>query len=837
MNKRTSFQLKVISIMIVVITLVGLTGFYAYKQFSEIVINMSNAAKVDMRLVTAKSLINDVYEAENNVKSYSLAKDTTYLDKFYKAAEKAEIKLAQLRDYSIKDEELTLESDSLELLIVKKFNILNNLLIEQDKFRVEEVLDKVVNKIDSNVKKQQLKESPKEIKTIDTSEIQPVEKKRLLQWLFSKKEEDKINVDSSKKTIDTNKNGEVTAKQIKKEIQTIKKEEENITTIIKNKELEFLVADKIVTNKIKEIIDKIEVRELINIQKQTESAEIAMAKTNKQIAIFCTITALLLIFIIYIIVNYVRNNTRYRKALKAAKAKAEDLAITKERFLANMSHEIRTPMNAIAGFTEQLAEGNLTKEQDEQLTMVRKSVEHLLYLINDVLDLTKLQAGKLNLETIGFRPQEVINDVVTFISPLAKEKQIEIICDIKTEDSLILLGDPFRLRQILLNLISNSIKFTQKGKVTVKLSKLMQNTESIIVRLEVIDTGVGMSENQLKKVFNEFEQADVSTSRNYGGTGLGLSIVSMLVKLHDGRVDLFSNLKEGTTVMVEIPYTIGTEEDIKAFEENKNKVELTIPKNLKILIVDDEEYNRKLLFTILKKYHVVYTEAKTGLEAVKEMEHNDYDLVLMDARMPDLDGLEASKEIRKLTSVTKKNVPIIALTAAVTEEDRKECKNAGMNGFLAKPFKENDLLREINNVLNINHSDSIKKVNEPKVTPKVVDKNIDFTDLKNLSDGDIKFYKDMLQTFLDSTLSGIEEMEIAVYEEDWDMLAGYAHKICAPCKHLSANLLYKYLKEMEVNCRNKNNLDTLEKTFKLVKKEFNSIKITIDKELKNKDGE
>ncbi len=835
MNKKTSFQLKVISIMIIVIMLVSLTGFYAYQQFSAIVVNMSNAAKVDMRLVTAKSLINDVYEAENSVKSYSLTKDTTYLDKFYKAAEKSELKLNQLRDYSAKDEELIIEADSLEALIVEKFSILNNLLIEQDKFRVEEVLDKVVNKIDSNIKKQQLNESPKEIKTTETKEIQPVEKKRLLQWLFSKKEKDN-SIQVPEKSVDTNENEQLTVKEIKKQVQTIKKEEETIEATIKNKELKFLVADKIVTNKIKKLIFELEARELIAIEKQTEYAEIAMAKTNKQIAIFCLITALLLIFIIYIIVNYVRNNTRYRKALKAAKAKAEDLAITKERFLANMSHEIRTPMNAIAGFTEQLAKGNLSKEQDEQLTMVRKSVEHLLYLINDVLDLTKLQAGKLNLEVIGFRPQEVINDVVTFISPLAKEKQIEIICDIKTAESLVLLGDPFRLRQILLNLISNSIKFTKQGKVTVKLSKLMQNTKNITVRLEVVDTGVGMSENQLKKVFNEFEQADVSTSRNYGGTGLGLSIVSMLVKLHDGRVELLSNLNEGTTVMVEIPYSIGTEEDIRAFEENKNKVQLTIPENLKILIVDDEEYNRKLLLTILKKYHVAYTEAKTGLEAIKEVQHNNYDVVLMDARMPELDGLEASKRIRKLSEEVKKNVPIIALTAAVSEEDKQEYKKAGMNGFLAKPFKENDLLREINKVLNISDSNSIKTITESKTILEVMEKSIDFTDLKNLSDGDILFYKDMLQTFIDSTSSGIEEMEVAVEEEDWDMLAEYAHRICAPCKHLSANLLYKYLKEIELNCRNKNNLESLDKTFKLVKKEFKIIKIEIDKELKNKDG-
>ena len=215
-----------------------------------------------------------------------------------------------------------------------------------------------------------------------------------------------------------------------------------------------------------------------------------MKETNTQIAIFCVLTALLLVIMAYIIINYVQNSARYRKILKQAKAKAEDLAVTKERFLANMSHEIRTPMNAIAGFTEQIDKGPLTSEQKEQLTMVRKSIDHLLYLINDVLDFTKLQSGKLKLESIGFRPNEFVKDVITFVKPLAKEKQIEIKCDIKTDDGLILLGDPFRLRQILLNLISNSIKFTEKGSISVQLTQVMKSSHFTNIRLEITDSGI-----------------------------------------------------------------------------------------------------------------------------------------------------------------------------------------------------------------------------------------------------------------------------------------------------------------------------------------------------------
>src|SRR5690606_1397772 len=323
----------------------------------------------------------------------------------------------------------------------------------------------------------------------------------------------------------------------------------------------------------------------------------------------------------------------------------------------------------IAGFTEQIDKGPLTTEQKEQLSMVRKSIDHLLYLINDVLDFTKLQAGKVQLETIGFKPNDFVKDVITFLQPLAKEKNIHINSDLKTDDDLVLLGDPFRLRQIILNLISNSIKFTENGTISVSLTPIMKSNFFTNIRLEITDSGIGMTKNQLNKVFKEFEQAEVSTARNFGGTGLGLSIVSMLVKLHEGKIDISSTPNKGTTVSIEITYPVGTPEDIDLYEKIEKECEnkLSLPEGLKVLIVDDEEFNRKLLTTILKQHKVLYTESINGKEAIKELKRNDYDLILMDARMPEMNGIEATKKIRKLPNEQKNNVPIIALTAAVTE--------------------------------------------------------------------------------------------------------------------------------------------------------------------------
>ncbi|MEX1192270.1 MAG: ATP-binding protein [Brumimicrobium sp.] len=811
MNKRISFQYKIIAIMIVVILLVSLTGIFTYRRFTNIITKVTEESRVDMRLVTAKSLMNEVFEAENNVKTYSLTKDTTYLEKFYESTDRAYLKLERLHGYSSQKEMLVEDVDSLDTLVVKKFKGLNDYLILQDKFRVQMALDKVIENVEKKV----------------LDEDKDSEEKGILYKLFNRNKEK----DEEQKK----RNEKITVGVISEEIKNIKATEKIIEANLKQKELALLTTDTKINKQINALINKLEAREMAAISKQTKKAEQTMHKTNWQIAIFCVLTALLLVLMAYLIINYIRNNRQYRQALKQARAKAEDLAKTKERFLANMSHELRTPMNAIAGFTEQLSKSTLNKEQSEQLSMVRKSIDHLLYLINDVLDFTKLQAGKLKLENIEFRPKAFIEDVVTFVKPLAEEKKTKINCNIKTSDDLILRGDPFRLRQILLNLISNSLKFTEKGIVTITLSQLMKHDSHTIIRLEIQDTGIGMTEEQLARVFQEFEQAEENTSRNYGGTGLGLSIVHMLAELHDGKVDITSAPNKGTTVTVEIPYEIGTEEGISQFEQNEEEknVKLNIPKNLKILIVDDEKYNRKLLTTILKSHQAILTESSNGLEAVKEIKSNNYDLVLMDAYMPELDGISASKKIRKMSDKSKNSVPIIALTAAVTEEDRENYTNAGMNGFVAKPFKENELLGEINRILSVsNESISIIKKKIKHQKSKVPQqKHIDFSGLSELSDGDDKFYTEMLNTFLDSTSEGIKDIEKALKENNWKMLAEYSHKICAPAKHLSAEVLYSHLKEIELKSRNKDALNSIENNVAEVKKEFKFIKAEIEAEL------
>ncbi|MFT5600990.1 MAG: signal transduction histidine kinase/DNA-binding response OmpR family regulator [Flavobacteriales bacterium] len=809
MKKKILFQYKIGLIMIVVLSMVSVISMYTYKRFSEIVQNVSEVTRPDLRIVTAKTILTDVTDAENKVKSFSLSKDTVYLDQFYQIAEKVDLKLNELRDQSA-EESVDINIDTLDYLIGKKLNILNGLLVLQDEFRMQKALDKVVKKIEKT-------NSSEKSKNIDLDK-----RKGFLNILLNKRKEEKVKPEEN--------TDKVIISEVSGGIKSVKKEEESIEKALIATQIALMVEDEIISKKIRTILDDFEKKELLRIKSETTAATTAVEETNFQIAMFCIVIGLLLCFMAFIIINYVRTNNRFRQALKKAKRKAEDLAEAKERFLANMSHEIRTPMNAIHGFTEQMAKGPLDKDQREQMNMVQKSTKHLLYLVNDVLDFTKLQTGKLKLEKIGFKPREVITDIINFTKPMASDKNLLIGSEVLDSIPEVLIGDPHRLRQVLLNLMSNSIKFTEYGSITVKAIPVMLNKESVQLRLEISDTGIGMSSEQLKRVFQEFEQAEVSTTRNYGGSGLGLSITRMLVELHEGNIEIKSEQDVGTTLIIEIPFEIGTECDIVTAAPT---LDLSYKlKNLKILIVDDESYNRKLLTIILGKHNAIFTEAENGREAVDEVSRNEYDLILMDARMPILNGIEASLQIRELPG-KKSQIPILALSAAVSEEDKKRYENAGMNGFLAKPFSEEEIIIAISKVTS-------KLSNTPKKVSEIVQGlemqesttvELDYSELRKISNQDIKFYTDMLQTFISGTEDGLKKIEENCLTENWDAVAEFAHRISSPCRHLSALKLHTQLKEIENRCRNNQDLISINELVNEMKNESIGAIKAVKKEL------
>lgn len=439
--------------------------------------------------------------------------------------------------------------------------------------------------------------------------------------------------------------------------------------------------------------------------------------------------------------------------LTLAREEAEQSTRSKEVFLANMSHEIRTPMNAILGMSGQLAKTGLTNKQLFYLDAINAASENLLVIINDILDLSKIEAGKLSLEKIAFEPRSVIKRAMQALSHRAEEKGLALTNSILDDKvSSVLMGDPYRLNQVLLNIISNAVKFTEKGGVDIKLEVINDARHSQTVQISVKDTGIGMDEKFRKNLFEKFSQEDASVTRQYGGTGLGMSISRQLIELMDGEIFVESEKGFGTTISFVITLTKGSEEDLPSQEVFVAAANMLAGKT--ILVVDDNEMNRLLATTILANYGAETVEAGNGQESIDYLLQKSADLVLMDIQMPVMNGFDAARYIRQHIS---KTLPLIALTANAIKGDNEKCLEAGLNNYLAKPFKEEALMKMIAGMLHIDGAVNKKKKTEV-ITEEPEPVYYDITEIKTISRGNEGFINKMLKMFVEQIPVFVNEM-------------------------------------------------------------------------------
>jgi signal transduction histidine kinase/HPt (histidine-containing phosphotransfer) domain-containing protein len=753
---KVSLQVKIGGLMFVAVVLIVSSGFLSYRSLSSIVKLIYTDSKPDLRLVTLKTISTDLEKAENSIRTYTLTMEEPSLAPYYNIIFSLDDKINQLRSESKNDRNLLSKIDTMSRLIENKFFVWSEMLDIYNNNNIENSLKKLSDEI-----------------TVNTQE-----EKNILKKFFRRKQENDMN-----------------RQKIAEKILDIEMDNKLKGLQIKEKEAQLAKTNNKITNQFYSIIQQIEASEREKVKAKVEDAKYLANRTIVLLALFSVGSTALAILVLFIIVKYVRKTYAYQKALENSKTETENLVRTKELFMANVSHEIRTPLNAIAGFIEQILGEQLGDDVRDKLNIVKSSSDHLIRIISDILDFSRLQSGKMTLEKTHFRIENVLNEIFVLFENRAKDNHDKLVYKLPKAEIPVLHGDPFRLQQILYNLLSNAIKFTHNGSVIFSACAVDITPSVVRVAIKVEDTGIGISKEKLDKIFEDFTQAEPEIARKYGGTGLGLSIVKKLADLHHGSIDVKSEINKGSVFICYLDYEPGDMNQLKSSGIPSVLVPDEIQR-IKVLVVDDEEYNRLLIKAIFKKWKIEFDEAVNGLDAIEMVKYKNYDLILMDSRMPVLNGVNATKFIRNVLDESKSKIPIIALTAAVSGTETEKYFISGINAVVQKPITEARLLEAILSTLGIGLNKPALISLASEVSPPGAI-NIAFGELYRLTGNDKTFVREMLVKFIETTSQGLYEMVEIGVDGDISKISELAHKLSSPCRHLGATVLLDYLKQIE----------------------------------------
>lgn len=839
-GKRT--RLRVLGGMLLAFAALSFVIFISFQSLSNLVTALHDEALPNKKMLLVKDLLFDLSDAESSVEARSLGRDSIYFQPLEIYAMDVEKKLFQLDSLTQGSSDKQQLLDTIADLIDQKFVLLDSLSRVRNDDRVLSALEKVSRDIDKVIRIEEqinLQNQPKEEEDqpiLDSSseaeeedkstgasgaegdpdEKQPEEevkkeKKGFLKRIFRKKnKENKETEATPKDTIvpeavpevetveegnpdDSEKKKPGLIKTLEKKVERAKKKEERELEALAITRLTLMLQKADLTAKIRDHTNRFETIENEDSLVKAEEASFQSLRTRIVIALLSVFAFLFLVVSAYFGLRYLRRTTRYNLLLKREKQRAEELARAKEEFLSFMSHEIRTPMNSVIGFAEQLSETELESQQSRYLHTIRSSADHLLGIINEVLDNARLESGKVNLEQIPFEVQKELETAIATLRPQADKKQLEVTAKTDAQIPPVLIGDPLRLRQIIINLAGNALKFTDKGGVYVRAWLVSNKVGEIKMGIEVRDTGIGIPKEKLENLFEAFSQVEDSTYREYGGTGLGLSITKQLTEAQGGKISVESTEGKGTAFKVLLPYKVGESMPPPA-HAGITPDKASALKGLKMLVVDDEPYNRELIKAMISNWEVQWVEAGSGEEALEILEQVDPDIALLDLRMPGIDGLETARRIRKLGG-KRADMPLIALTAGASQEAKETWRESGLDLLLNKPFRKKQLLAALLHVLGEEISEELQDQHFEEMENN--QELPDLSELRKIAKGNEGFVRHMLGVFEKSSQDSLAEIENGFEEKDKKRIAINSHRMASSARHLGLLTLRNDLKELE----------------------------------------
>ncbi|ANH83867.1 hybrid sensor histidine kinase/response regulator [Niabella ginsenosidivorans] len=529
------------------------------------------------------------------------------------------------------------------------------------------------------------------------------------------------------------------------------------------------------TDSIRILSNRIDERYQVKVTDLIRNADKSGVKAKTFGTILAILAAISALFVFGYISYKIIEQQRLIHQLNVSEMHARQLARVKENFLANMSHEIRTPLNAILGFTGLLKKEKASRQVADYTALIHKAGENLLQIVNNILDISKIEAGMMVVKAAPFEIRHTFSDIKAIYSRQCIEKGLDFIVAIDEEVPRFLLGDEARLIQVMVNLVGNAIKFTDKGFVHIEVAVVNKENEAVLLQFVVRDTGIGMTENETAAVFDRFQQSDGSITRKYGGTGLGLSIVKDLVHLMNGAIEVYSREQQGSSFTLQLPFKITT--------KGKEPVEEPFSDNIvhqrglpagKVLIVEDNELNRLLLQQLLKGWCIRFDTVSNGTEAITCLKTEKFDLVLMDIQMPGMDGYTATGIIR---NELKNELPVIAMTADALPGQRERCIEAGMNDYIAKPIREQELKKIVFHYLEQEGGEAQLLSENELPVPAHSFQFLKLEYLSAISMGNSAYEKEVFEQFLELLPRELDRLDAAIQNGDFAAIRKTAHSL------------------------------------------------------------
>ncbi|WP_373058474.1 hybrid sensor histidine kinase/response regulator [Zunongwangia sp. H14] len=774
-NTRRSITFKVVAGYVILATLVGIAIWFVYtKVIAFTSLNQNNSTNNE-QLFMVSEITTDLYETENT--SRRLIQTGAPKDSILYESQIDSIRAdMQLLKRTYTDSIMQTELDSISKLLTQKSENLWELLELRKKDR------------NTNYYSQVLRELRRVDETFaqDNYEgrfqnLKPYQRKVLIDLLEYARKDNAQPL--------TTRTADSLVNSVKKVLSELEYANRQFQNTVIQKENQLLDNDMILNQQLRSLLAKIEQEERAAAMQRTRNSQQMLESTSNIIIVAGIISVLIILIFLILILEDISRSQRYRLQLEDAKNFAESLLKRREQFMAAITHDLRSPLTTVIGYSDLMNKTGLNNKQNHYLDQIKRSSDFILHLVNDLLDLSKLEAGKMLVENLPFNPKKLIEDTVYNNIPAEENREIEVIVKVSEETDTEVMSDPFRIKQIIANLVTNAYKFTEKGEIRVT-ANIIEKTKDAELQIVVKDTGIGISEEKQEEIFEEFSQENSKIEKRYGGTGLGLTITKSLAHLLKGNIKLKSRPGEGSEFTVTIPVAIAPNKEKTKAGLPELKPEQVDLSGKKALVADDENSQLALTCELVKSIGFSCVKCVNGKEALEKLKSEEFDLVLTDIQMPILDGFQLIKAIRKNPKL--EHTPVIALSGR-REVSSETYKKAGFNRNLLKPYRPAELIQTIAEIFKVEIQQ--KKTQTQKQRNNSTAYNLE--DIYLFSGGDSEAMQVILKAFMDSSRENIDALEQALAAGDEETMARVSHKMLPMLKQMKAKKVIPSLEKME----------------------------------------